>query len=196
MTGPDSPPDEIAPESLAAESPCPQCGGPRYRGPFGVTCPRCLLAATAHIPAADHSRAPAEPAAEDSDSERARRFDRFEIMLRPDRSWWELGQGTLGATYRALDIESLQPVALKLIASMGSVGPVAPAPLFQHAMEIAKLQHPNVARLIHFGTGADGRCILVTELVEGETLAAARGAGGSAAVFGRARSGRATRAEP
>ncbi len=92
-------------------------------------------------------------------------------MLRSDRSWWELGRGSSGVTYRALDIDSLQPVALKVLGAAGTPMRVAPAFVFQQAMEIAKLRHANVARLVHCGSGEDGRCFLVSELAEGETLA-------------------------
>jgi serine/threonine protein kinase len=169
-TGPDHPPDEVDPAKSAADAECPQCGGPRYRGPFGVTCPRCLLATIVDGPAAHARRVTPSIAPGESKADEARRFDHFEIMLRADGSWWELGRGSLGATYRALDVDSLLPVALKVIDGAGASEPVAPTAIFQQALTIAKLQHPHVARLIHFGTGADGRCFLATELIEGETL--------------------------
>ena len=170
MSGQDRPPDESDTAEPAAESACPQCGGLRYRGPFGETCPRCLFLAIGEAVGEESSPRIPPDATEDAGAVRARRFGRFEVMLRPDGTWWELGRGTAGTTYRALDAESLAPAAVKILNPATEVPSGAPRPFSRWADEVAKLRHPNVARLLQAGVGADGSGFLAVELVEGTSL--------------------------
>ena len=170
MSGHDGLPDHLDEAKVAAGPACPKCGGPRYHGPFGATCPRCLLAVTADADQVESPQIPGSAAVEALSAVEARRFGHFEIMLRPDGSWWELGRGTTGSTYRALDTDLLMPVALKLVPA-ARVEQLDSTPILLRDLgEVTKLRHPNIARLIHFGRRADGRGFLAVELAEGETL--------------------------
>jgi hypothetical protein len=79
-----------------------------------------------------------------------------------------LGQGGMADVYRAVDVETGAPVALKLLRSPD---PLLARRLANEARTLESFNHPNLVRLL--GTGTDGGCAyLVTELVEGPTLAA------------------------
>lgn len=101
-------------------------------------------------------------------------FGDFEIERREDGSFWELGRGAMGVTYRAIDKVLHRPVALKVID-------VPPARddtkairdrFLREARAAAALKHPNVAGVFHFGVASGDRCYCAMELVDGETLEA------------------------
>ncbi len=81
-----------------------------------------------------------------------------------------LGRGGMGAVYRAERAEGFeQTVALKLVRA--GVGGRAALERFHGERQIlARLEHPNVARLLDGGAGADGRPYFAMELVEGEPI--------------------------
>ncbi len=104
-------------------------------------------------------------------SETARRFGHYEILLRADGGWWELGQGSMGVTYKAFDTTLRCPVALKVISARISARADARERFLREARAAAQLRHPNVAGVFHFGTRPeDGQCFYAMELVEGEPL--------------------------
>jgi len=80
-----------------------------------------------------------------------------------------LGQGGMADVYRATDeLDGGRPVAVKLLRSSD---PALARRLAREAAALESFEHPNLVRLL--GTGVDdGRPYLVTELVEGPTLAA------------------------
>ena len=104
-------------------------------------------------------------------------FGDFEIARREDGSFWELGRGAMGVTYRADDKVLNRSVALKVIdvpEAMGAGdGQMARDRFLREARAAAAFRHPNVAGVFHFGAspGGDG-CYYAMELVEGETLEA------------------------
>ena len=101
--------------------------------------------------------------------EELRRYLHFEIALRADGSLDELGHGAMGTTYRAMDTVLQSPVALKIIGRNVADSPAVRARFLREARVAAKLRHPNVASVFHYGE-QQGECFLVMELVEGETL--------------------------
>ncbi len=79
-----------------------------------------------------------------------------------------IGRGGMGAVYRAerIDAEFEQCVAVKLIDGLFNSADVVGN--FRAERQIlAHLDHPNIARLIDGGTGADGLPYLVMEFVRG-----------------------------
>ena len=88
---------------------------------------------------------------------------RFRILER-------IGAGGMGTVYRAFDERLQRQVAVKEVETPD------PARMLREAQAAARLNHPGVVTLYELGE-ADGRAVLVSELVPGRTLAALRGSG-------------------
>jgi len=82
-----------------------------------------------------------------------------------------LGAGAMAVTYRARDTVLNSTVALKVIGRKLADNPTARARFLREARAAAKIHHPNVARVSHYGE-QDGECFYAMELIEGETLEA------------------------
>jgi len=83
-----------------------------------------------------------------------------------------VGSGGMGAVYRAVrdDDSFSKVVALKIVHNAACDGPAGPALLQRFRQErqiLARLEHPNIARLLDGGSTPDGRPFLVMEFVEG-----------------------------
>ena len=101
-------------------------------------------------------------------------FGDFEVERRDDGSFWELGRGAMGVTYRARDRMLHRQVALKVIEVPAKAeGARAMRERFlREARAAAALRHANVASVFQFGAPKQtSRCYYAMELVEGETLA-------------------------
>ncbi|MDQ3116558.1 MAG: protein kinase [Verrucomicrobiota bacterium] len=158
---------------------CEQCGSPLRSRAGENDCLHCLLSAGLE-----------EVPGETSPDELTRRvYQHYEILNRPDGSRWELGRGAMGVSYKARDINLDTLVALKIINARYASRPGARQRFLQEARAAARLRHPNVASVFHFGTintlpaeegttpsaeeKADGGdCFYAMEFVEGETLEA------------------------
>ena len=122
-----------------------------------------------------------------SNDPETRSFQHYEILTRPDGSRWELGRGAMGVTYKARDVNLDAPVALKIINARSSARPEVRRRFLHEARLAARLRHPNVASVFHFGTsdalpapdgeGAAerakvdaGDCFYAMEFIEGESL--------------------------
>jgi eukaryotic-like serine/threonine-protein kinase len=82
----------------------------------------------------------------------------------------------MGEVYRARDNRLDRDVAVKVLPAVVANNPDRLARFEREAKAVAALSHPNI--LAVFDTGHDdGRAFVVTELLEGETLAAALGRG-------------------
>ena len=91
-------------------------------------------------------------------------MDRFRLLER-------VGSGGMGTVYRAFDERLQRQVAVKEITSSDA------ARVAREAQAAARLNHPGIVTLYELGS-EDGRALLVSELVEGATLAElARGGG-------------------
>src|SRR6266478_2210693 len=102
-------------------------------------------------------------------------FGDFEIARREDGSFWELGCGAMGVTYRATDKVLHRTVALKVIETPAAAGnsQAVRERFLREARAAAALKHPNVAGIFQFGASPEiDRCYYAMELVEGETLEA------------------------
>jgi eukaryotic-like serine/threonine-protein kinase len=93
----------------------------------------------------------------------ARVLGRYEIQA-------ALGKGARAKVYRALDAETQQPVAIKVLRP-DAVLRRALEPFRESAKGLARLRHPGIARFIAMSE-ADGKLLLVFELAEGKSLAA------------------------
>jgi eukaryotic-like serine/threonine-protein kinase len=87
----------------------------------------------------------------------------------------KIGEGGMGAVYRARDPRLSRDVALKVLTDAAAADPDRLARFQREAQVLAGLHHPNIAAIYGleekpFST-ADTVPVLVLELVEGETLA-------------------------
>ena len=146
-------------------STCPTCGGALEKTHGGGRgCPVCLLRAGIGV--------------EDSVSESVEdltasgRFGVYEIERREDGSFYELGHGGMGATYRAIDTTLQRKVALKIIKiGVGSRSTEARDRFLREARAAAALRHEHIATVFQFGISEEtGQFFYAMELIEGETL--------------------------
>ena len=98
-------------------------------------------------------------------------YAHFEVELDNNGIPAGLGAGAMAVTYRARDTILNSTVALKVISQKLAENPTARARFLREARAAAQIQHPNVARVIHYGE-QDGECFYAMELVHGETLEA------------------------
>ncbi|MFO1493559.1 MAG: serine/threonine-protein kinase [Lysobacterales bacterium] len=93
---------------------------------------------------------------------------RLPECIGPWRVLERLGAGGMGEVYRVErnDAGYQQQAALKLTA-FGWAGPEAIARFHAERAFLARLEHPNIARIIDGGTAADGRPWVVMEYVDG-----------------------------
>src|SRR2546422_10865113 len=78
----------------------------------------------------------------------------------------KLGEGGMGAVYRATDTKLNRDVAIKVLPDSFAQDPDRMARFAREAQVLASLNHPNIAAIY----GVEERA-LVLELVEGPTLA-------------------------
>ncbi|MDQ2647100.1 MAG: serine/threonine protein kinase, partial [Myxococcota bacterium] len=86
----------------------------------------------------------------------------------------EVGRGAVGIVYRARDLTTQQPVALKVInSSEAGVVPDEEARLTREGEVLSRLDHPNIVRFVAFGVLDDTSMPFVAmEWLDGEDLAA------------------------
>lgn len=82
----------------------------------------------------------------------------------------KLGEGGMGAVYRAEQISVERPVALKLLKPELSNVEGLVRRFNAEAKVAAKLNHPNTVTLFDFGQEGDGSLFIVMELVKGRSL--------------------------
>ncbi|HEX2708294.1 MAG TPA: protein kinase, partial [Solirubrobacterales bacterium] len=77
-----------------------------------------------------------------------------------------IGSGGFGVVYQAWDGRLERPVAVKAIEQRGEAG----RRVLREAQAAARLNHPGIVTLYEMGE-ENGNALLVSELVEGSTLA-------------------------
>ncbi len=102
-------------------------------------------------------------------SEAPRRLGKFEFLER-------LGVGAFGTVYKARDTELDRIVALKIPRAGSLPGPEEMERFLREARSTAQLKHPSIVAL-HDAGQTDGTCYLVSEFVQGATLAERLSAG-------------------
>src|SRR6266446_744396 len=100
--------------------------------------------------------------------ERTTFAEHFRICAKGDGSHRELSRTGDAITYKAKDIRSGEPVALKLIPIV-SVDPAARERFEEQARAAQLLDHINIAKVSAFGVEED-HFVFVSEYLEGETL--------------------------
>ncbi|MBE2214420.1 MAG: serine/threonine protein kinase, partial [Opitutaceae bacterium] len=151
---------------------CPQCGKPLSpSSPLGM-CPECLL--RAGLPSevvssgatASAAEAPFRPPAP---AELAPHFPQLEILEL-------IGQGGMGAVYRARQPALDRLVALKILRPRPGADAAFAERFAREARALAKLAHPNIVGVHDFGR-AGGHHFLLMEFVDGTSLRSAMQAG-------------------
>ena len=142
-------------------SPCPNCGRPLpATAPQGL-CPECLLQGafpTGTEPSAPHKIRFIPPKPE----ELATRFPQLEILA-------FIGQGGMGAVYKARQKQLDRIVALKILPPEIALGENFAARFEREAKALAKLNHSGIVILYEFGQ-ADGLYYFLMEYVDGVSL--------------------------
>jgi len=88
-------------------------------------------------------------------------MDRYELETK-------LGEGGMGAVYRARDKELGRVVAIKVISMTMDSDSIR---RFQREMKLlSRLSHPNIIRVFDSGQAPDGRAYFAMELIEGQDL--------------------------
>src|SRR5262245_64525308 len=75
------------------------------------------------------------------------------------------GKGGMGTVYRALDVATGQPVAVKVL-----LGSAETARFAREVRLLEGVRHPAVVRYVAEGTTSEGAPYLVTEWLDGEEL--------------------------
>lgn len=82
----------------------------------------------------------------------------------------EIGRGGQGVVYEARQSDPPRSVAIKVLSGAKARSPLAVHLFRREAQALARVSHPNVARVIEAGCTAEGRPYFVMELVEGMPL--------------------------
>ncbi|MCC7528263.1 MAG: protein kinase [Candidatus Melainabacteria bacterium] len=81
-----------------------------------------------------------------------------------------IGKGGMGSVYRALDVESDRPVAVKVMHEHLKNDRPSVSRFQQEARAVISLSHENLVKALACGEAEDGAPYLVMEFVEGESL--------------------------
>jgi serine/threonine protein kinase/Tfp pilus assembly protein PilF len=121
---------------------------------------RDMAADFLNVPVFAGSVAPISPAA----SLIGQRLGAYQIVS-------EIGKGGMGEVYRALRVDDQyhKEVAIKVIRA-GRESAFVISRFKNERQILAKLEHPNIARLLDGGTTPEGVPYLVMELIEGESI--------------------------
>ena len=146
---------------------CAGCGSPLTRRGRNGECLRCAIGWALDGSLSDE---PGKDKPQAEQSWTTIRYGHFEVLLDPDGQPDELGSGAMATTYRARDTVLHSTVALKIISKRIAGNSIARSRFLREARAAAKLRHPNVGSVFHYGE-QDGECYYVMELISGETLA-------------------------
>ena len=160
---------------MAEERSCPECGAELpANAPEGL-CPRCLMksarqetkpAGNADSEAASDVPTSATPPGKfvpPKPEELAGQFPQLEIIEL-------LGQGGMGAVYRARQKQLDRLVALKILPPEVGQEAAFAERFTREARSLARLNHPHIVTVYDFGNTAEGLYFFMMELVEGTDL--------------------------
>lgn len=152
-------------------SECNQCRRPLPADAVGGACPACLLglARPGSGQAETLSREPDGSANPPAVADLQPHFPQFRIEAL-------IGQGGMGAVYRAYQPNLERTVAIKIMAPRFAADPSFAERFAREAKTMARLNHQNIVNVYDYGQ-TDGLCYLVMEHVEGVNLRTAMRAG-------------------
>jgi len=82
-----------------------------------------------------------------------------------------LGEGGMGTIYRATDVNLMRPVAVKVMHGNLAADPSFQSRFLQEARAAARLDHPSIVRVYHFGRQAD-LLYIIMQFIDGLSLGA------------------------
>ena len=82
----------------------------------------------------------------------------------------KLGQGGMGAVYKAVHVRFGEVRAIKVMSPQVAGDPLFVKRFEQEAVITRKLQHPNAVRVDDIDETEDGRPFIVMEFIEGQSL--------------------------
>jgi tRNA A-37 threonylcarbamoyl transferase component Bud32 len=152
---------------MSATKSCPECGSELPAGSSEGPCPACAreherppaaAGQTTALRTTPQSGPPAAPAPDDL----ARFFPQLEIL-------GLLGQGGMGAVYKARQPRLDRLVALKILPPEAARDPAFAARFTREARALARLSHPHIVAVHDFGD-SDGLYYFLMEFVDGTDL--------------------------
>ena len=81
-----------------------------------------------------------------------------------------LGHGSYGCVYRAEELETREPVAIKILTPRRANDPRTIEWFYREAVVAAQCRHPNVVAINDFGRSWEGWFFIAMELVNGRSL--------------------------
>ncbi len=148
---------------------CPECGADLAPDSPEGLCPQCLLKAgvgtAADLPRADGSPRTTPhpgPGTAAAPADLAVRFPQLEVLEL-------LGQGGMGAVYKARQPHLDRLVALKVLPAEAGQDPSFVERFTREARALARLSHPHIVSVYDFGQ-ADGLYYFLMEFVDGVNL--------------------------
>ncbi|HUT29121.1 MAG TPA: serine/threonine-protein kinase [Sedimentisphaerales bacterium] len=159
---------------MSHEKQCPQCGADLPADAPQELCPKCLmkmgLPTGAQIDKDDTQAAESSAASQTppvfvppQPAELAEQFPQLEILQL-------LGQGGMGAVYKATQTALDRPVALKILPPHIGQDPAFAERFTREARAMAKLNHPHIVSVYDFGNTTEGLYYFVMEFVDGADL--------------------------
>ncbi len=139
-------------------SACPTCGAELPADAPEALCPRCLLRFALETQPSPQPISFSPPSPRDL----APHFPQLEIL-------GLIGQGGMGAVYKARQIKLDRLVALKILPQNERSDPAFAERFTREARALARLQHPNIVAVHDFGEAGDWFYLLM-EYVEGTNL--------------------------
>ncbi len=82
----------------------------------------------------------------------------------------KLGEGGMGAVYKAEHVKMNRPCAIKILSSSALNDPEALPRFTREAQMSSRIDHPNAVTIYDYGESEDGLVYLAMEYLEGETL--------------------------
>ncbi|MGI8977910.1 MAG: serine/threonine-protein kinase [Pirellulaceae bacterium] len=145
---------------------CPRCQSPLAADAPEGLCPACLMAeglASAPSPAGSAATTPwTDEKRTAAIADLAPHFPQLEIIEL-------LGQGGMGAVYKARQKHLDRLIALKVIPPEAAKEPAFAERFAREARALARLNHPNIVTVFDFGQ-SDGVYFLLMEFVDGLNL--------------------------
>ncbi len=149
---------------MTAERICSTCGKRIPTNTPGGTCPVCMLGLGVHEATRDQNErsGPSTSFAIPSVEQLVGKFPNLEIE-------YLIGQGGMGAVYRARQTNLDRTVALKILSPQLDIHPEFAERFMREARTLAKLTHPHIVTVYDFGE-TDSMHYLVMEFVDGVNL--------------------------